>query len=45
MYIFPLVTMVQYSLNLALLMTLQDIIMMDNKNQLYVNNKSEQACK
>ena len=40
-YIFPLVTMVQYSLNLALLMTLQDIIMMDNKNQLYVNSKSE----
>ena len=41
MYIYPLVTMVQYSLNLALLMTLQDIIMMDNKNQLYVNSKSE----
>lgn len=40
-YIFPLVTMVQYSLNLALLMTLQDIIMMDSKNQLYVNSKSE----
>ena len=37
MYMFPLETMVQYSLNLALLMTLQNIIMMDNKNQLYVN--------